>query len=90
MSDDSSNIIGVRTVYDAVLRLEGKVDNQSARLDAQLEAHREAVNAEVENVKTDLTYLKGRIDGSLGLLKWIGPAGVVGVLVAIAKTVGLL
>lgn len=92
MSEGGSgdNVIGVRTVYDAVLRLEGKVDQTSSRLEAQLDAHREAIDGEVAIVKSDLTYLRGRIDGSLGLLKWIGPAGVAGVIVAAAKATGLI
>ena len=84
------NVIGVRTVYDAVLRLEGKVDQTSSRLEAQLDAHKEAIDSEVAGVKSDLTYLRGRIDGSLGLLKWLGPAGVAGVVIAAAKASGLL
>ena len=84
------NVIGVRTVYDAVLRLEGKVDQTSSRLEAQLDAHREAIDTEVATVKSDLTYLRGRIDGSLGLLKWLGPAGVAGIVLAAAKSAGLL
>lgn len=90
MSDDVSNIIGVRTVYDAVLRLEGKVDSHTQRLEAELDAHKVHVTEEVSAVKSDLTYLRGKIDGSLGLLRWIGPAGVAGVIIAAAKGAGLL
>ena len=91
MSDGSGdNIIGVRTVYDAVLRLEGKVDQNTSRMEAQLDSHREQVDAEVASVKSELTYLRGKIDGSLGLLRWLGPAGVAGVLIAIAHASGLL
>lgn len=90
MSDDTSNVIGVRTVYDAVLRLEGKVDSHAQRIEQELDAHKIQVAEEVTNVKTELTYLKGKIDGSLGLLRWLGPAGVAGVVVAAAKASGLL
>ena len=48
------------------------------------------VAEEVTAVKTELTYLKGKIDGSLGLLRWLGPAGVAGVVVAAAKASGLI
>lgn len=78
-SDDTSNIIGVRTVYDAVLRLEGKVDAQTVRFDS-----------EIDIVKTEQTYLRGKIDGSLGMVKWLGPSGVAAVLFAAAKAAGLV
>lgn len=90
MSDDTGNVIGVRTVYDAVLRLEGKLDAQAARFEQEMDAHKEAVAEEVAAVKGELTYLRGKIDGSLGLLRWLGPAGVVGVGFAIAKANGLV
>jgi hypothetical protein len=78
-AEGGDNIIGVRTVYDAVLRLEGKVDAQSSRFDA-----------EIDIVKTEQTYLRGKIDGSLGMVKWLGPSGVAAVFIGIAKATGLL
>lgn len=82
MSDglgSGDNVIGVRTVYDAVLRLEGKVEAASNRFDAEL-----------DTVKQEQTYLRGKIDGSLGMVKWLGPTGVAAVIVAVAKGAGLL
>lgn len=78
-SGDNSNVIGVRTVYDAVLRLEGKLDEQSRRFDT-----------DIDLVKTEQTYLRGKIDGSLGMVKWLGPTGVAAVILALAKSANLL
>ena len=77
--NDTSNVIGVRTVYDAVLRLEGKVEAQTTRFDA-----------EIDIVKTEQTYLRGKIDGSLGMVKWLGPAGLVAAILGAAKSAGLI
>lgn len=73
------NIIGVRTVYDAVLRLEGKVEAASNRFDTELDI-----------VKQEQTYLRGKIDGSLGMVKWLGPTGVAALVIVVAKGAGLL
>lgn len=101
MADSGDNVIGVRTVYDAVLRLEGKFDAQSARLEAEMdrtksdvneaiEAHRLATNAKVDALRTEQDYLRGKLDGSVGMVKWLGPTGVAALLVALAKATGLL
>ena len=84
------NVIGVRTVYDAVLRLEGKLDSSTARLESEFDAHKAYVNTEIQAVRNEQTYQRGKVDGSLGLIKWIGPAGVGAVLYAAARAAGLL
>jgi hypothetical protein len=92
MSEGGSgdNVIGVRTVYDALLRLEGKVDQMGSRFSEELDEHRSTNADALDAVRTEQTYLKGKIDGSLGVLKWLGPAGVVGVIFAIAKGMNLV
>ena len=79
MSDDTSNVIGVRTVYDAVLRLEGKVEGQSARFDGEIDA-----------LRKDQTYMRGKIDGSIGMIKWLGPTGIVATLLGFLVMAGVL
>jgi hypothetical protein len=70
--EGGDNIIGVRTVYDAVLRLEGKFD-----------AHKQSVEAEVDVLRADQTYLKGKIDGWMGMVKWLGPTGVAALILGL-------
>lgn len=77
--NDTSNVIGVRTVYDAVLRLEGKVDGQSARFDAEIDA-----------LRKDHTYLRGKIDGSIGMVKWLGPTGVIATILGFLLMAGVI
>jgi hypothetical protein len=80
MSEDSNgNFIGVKAVYDAVLRLEGKVDGQSARLDTEIDA-----------VKSRMDRLEGRLEGAMGLVKWLGPTSIVALVIGIAKMANLL
>lgn len=84
------NIIGVRTVYEAVLRLEGKLDGSLARVDAELEKHREQLAAEVGAVRDRQNYLEGKLAGSIGMVKWLGPTGVAALAVALARVAGVL
>lgn len=81
MSEGGSgdNIIGVRTVYDAVLRLEGKFD-----------LHKQAIDAEMDQLRDEQTYLRGKIDGSLGMVKWLGPTGVAALVAGLLWQAGLL
>lgn len=79
MSEGGDNIIGVRTVYDAVLRLEGKVDLQSQRLDNEL-----------DTVKSRIDRLEGRLEGSIAVVRWLGPTSVVALIIGIAKMIGAI
>jgi len=74
MSDVSgTNIIGLKDLLEAVNRLEGKMDTRLAVLDA----------------KVDLVSARqDRLDGALSLVKWLGPAGVLGLVYGIGKAVG--
>ena len=93
MSDSigsGDNVIGVRTVYDAVLRLEGKLDSSLGRLESEFDIHKAEVTAELQAVRTEQTYQKGRMDGSLGMVKWLGPAGIAAVIIGAAKAAGLI
>lgn len=92
MSEGASgdNVIGVRTVYDAVLRLEGKLDNATTRFDSELDAHKQTVASELEAIKNEQTYQKGRMDGSLGMIKWIGPTGIAALIIGMLVMTGIL
>lgn len=69
----SSNVIGVRDVYDIVSRLEAKVDNRMEQVD----------------VKVDhLASRIDRLDGAISVFKWLGPAGVVGIVYGLGKAAG--
>lgn len=77
--NDLSNVIGVRTVYDAVLRLEGKFDAQNQRIDSELDA-----------VKGRMDRLEGRLEGSLQVIKWLGPTGLAALILGILVMVGVI
>ena len=74
MSEDNSsgNFIGVKAVYDAVLRLEGKFEGSQQRIDQELDA-----------VKGRMDRLEGRLEGSLQVIKWLGPTGLAALILGV-------
>lgn len=80
------NVIGVRTVYDAVLRLDGKLDAMESKFNQRAEL----TDSRVDDVIRRHERLEGRLEGSFGMVKWLGPAGVVAVIFGVAKAAGLL
>lgn len=86
MTEPGDNIIGVRTVYDAVIRLEGKLDG----LEGRVNSRSEATDSRIDGVMLKQERLEGRLEGSLGMIKWLGPTGVAAVLFAIAKAAGFI
>ena len=83
---ENGNFIGVKAVYDAVLRLEGTV----AGIEGRLAVRVDAVDSRVDSVMLKQERLEGRLEGSFGMIKWIGPAGVVALLFGLAKGLGYL
>lgn len=62
-------------LFDRLDRIEDKLDR---RLDS--------VDRKVEGVTSRLD----RMEGALGMLRWLGPTGVVAVIFALAQSVGLI
>ena len=83
---DTSNVIGVRTVYDAVLRLDGKLDAMEQKFNQRAES----TDTRVDDVIRRQERLEGRLEGSFGMVKWLGPAGVAAVIFGAAKASGLI
>lgn len=73
VSNGGSNLIGIKDIFEAVNRLEGKVDSRLNALDAKIDA---------------VTSRQDRLEGALSLVRWLGPAGVIGLLYGIGKAAG--
>ena len=70
---DGTNVIGIKDVFEAINRLEGKVDSRLNALEAKVD---------------QVSARQDRLDGALSLVKWLGPAGIVGLLYGIGKAAG--
>lgn len=71
----SSNVVGVRDVYDIVSRLETKLDDRLMAIDAKVDL---------------VTGRIDRLEGGLSMLKWLGPTGLAALAYGLAKAAGLL
>lgn len=82
MSDDSPTFRNPG-VYE---RIEARLDRIEDKLDTRLTA----LDAKVDGIKTRQDSLEGELRGGIGMLKWLGPTGVVALIFAIAKASGLV
>jgi tetrahydromethanopterin S-methyltransferase subunit B len=73
VSEGNTNLIGIKDVFEAVNRLEGKVDSRLNALDAKVDT---------------ATSRLDRLEGAISLIKWLGPVGLVGLVYGIGKGAG--
>ena len=69
----NSNLIGIKDVFEAVNRLEGKVDTRLNQLEGKVDT---------------IASRQDRLEGGLSLVKWLGPTGLVALVYAIGKAAG--
>lgn len=85
---------GTDTSYTAVLsRVEARLD----RIDDKLDKYRDAtalkfdtLDAKVDVIKSEQDVLKGELRGSVGMVKWLGPAGITALIAGLLKATGVL
>jgi hypothetical protein len=69
-------------LFDRLDRIEDKLDRRLDSLDGKVD--RVDLKVDVATSRLD------RLEGALGTVKWLGPAGVAAVVVGIAKSMGLI
>ena len=89
-SPGGGNLVSLRDVYDIVSRIEGTVDNRLNELERKMDAANTASAARVQGIASRMDRFEGRFEGTLGAIKWLGPAGIVGVIFGIARGMGYL
>lgn len=62
-------------LFDRLDRIEDKLDRRLDSVDTKVDG---------------LTSRLDRMEGALGMVKWLGPSGVVGLIFGVAKSVGLI
>lgn len=72
-ANGNSNLIGIKDVFEAINRLDGKVDARLQQLETKVD---------------QVSSRQDRLDGALSLVKWLGPAGVIGLIYGIGKAAG--
>lgn len=74
-------------------RIEAALIQQTARLDRiedKLDARMTTLDTKVDNIGSRQDRLEGKLDGTLGMVKWLGPTGMGALLFGVMKAAGLL
>ena len=88
---DESNGIGVYARIEASLTdLRRESADRLDRIEDKLDTRMTTQDNKVDAIKSDLDGLRGELRGSLGVVKWIGPAGVAALIYGVLKSQGLL
>lgn len=85
-----SNIIGIRDVFEAVAHLRGELTTSTQSLRDDIGAARQEQARQAVETAKDISYVKGKMDGWIGALRWIGPAGLAALLVGVLVMAGVI
>lgn len=73
-------------LFERLDRIEDKLDRRLDSLDGKVDR----VDLKVDIATSRIDRLEGRLEGSLGLVKWLGPTGLAALVYGVAKAQGLL
>ncbi len=74
-------------------RIEAALVQQTARLDRiedKLDARMTTLDSKVDTIGSRQDRLEGKLDGTLGMIRWLGPTGVAAIIFGAAKAAGIL
>jgi hypothetical protein len=77
------------TNHDIFARLDRIEDKLDRRLDS-LDGKVDRVDFKVDIATSRIDRLEGRLEGSLGLVKWLGPVGIAALIYGLLVSQGLL
>jgi hypothetical protein len=73
-------------LFDRLDRIEDKLDRRLDSLDGKVDR----VDLKVDIATSRIDRLEGRLEGSLGLVKWLGPAGIAALIFGLLQAQGLI
>lgn len=91
LTDDEALPVGIggTGVYSRIEarldRIEDKIDRRLTSLDDKVGV----VDGKVDATASRLDRLEGKLDGTVGMVRWLGPAGVAALIAGILKASGL-
>ena len=80
----TSNVIGVRDVYDLVAGIDAKIETRFSALESKVDTRLDKTDDKVDHLSSRID----RFDGAISVVKWLGPAGVVGIIYGLGKSAG--
>lgn len=94
MSPDAPIAAGGEGVWSRIEarldRIEDKLDVRMSALDSKVDAQGRAAADADAKMGSRLDRLEGRLEGSLGLIRWLGPVGVAAIIFGLLVLYGLL
>ena len=90
-AEEGSNGTGVYSRIEAsIAALRAEQDVRLNRIEDKLDTRMTTLDRKVDELGTRQDRLEGKLDGSLGMLKWLGPTGVAAVIWGLLKAAGVL
>lgn len=73
-------------IYGLLDRIENKLDRRLDSLDGKVDR----VDLKVDITTSRIDRLEGRLEGTLGVVKWLGPAGIVALILGLLLQSGVI
>lgn len=73
-------------IFERLDRIEDKLDRRLDSLDGKVDR----LDMKVDITTSRIDRLEGRLEGSLGLVKWLGPAGIAALIYGLLVAQGYL
>ena len=73
-------------LFDRLDRIEDKLDRRLDTLDGKVDR----VDIKVDLTTARIDRLEGKLEGSLGLVKWLGPTGIAALIYGVLTSQGLI
>lgn len=64
------------------------IQSRLDRIEDKLDLRLSSLDAKVDGLASRQDRLEGRLDGSIGMIRWLGPSGVIALLFGVAKAAG--
>lgn len=90
MSEGGSNIIGVRDVFEAIAAFRGEVAASTQALRDDIGAARQEQARQAMESAKEIAYIKGKMDGWIGAMRWLGPTGLAALVIGVLIMAGVI
>lgn len=66
-----------------------RIENRLDRIEDKLDKRLDTLDDKVDGVSSRQDRLEGKLDGVLGVIRWLGPSAIVALVYGIGKGMGL-
>ena len=87
MSDEMSD---TPSIHDGGPGVYGRIEARLDRIEDKLDTRMTTLDEKVDSITSRQDRLEGKLDGSIGMIRWLGPTGLAALVVGVAKAIGLV